>query len=200
MKKTIIMIIMLLSLVTSAFAAGIGVSPSTIKFENALKGTTYIKEFKIDNTAEQEIIATLSINEHKDWIKFSPGMNVRVPAKSSEIVKVTLSIPKETVNGEYEAKVSVEGKPAEEAGGMGLIPGAAFTIKMDITDEVIIKGFVDNILTRDTAMNENVKFIVGFMNQGNVIASPNAEITIKDENEEVIDKITKKLDEVGPSS
>ena len=182
--KIVMIIVMLISLVQLVSAAGIGVAPSELKFENALKGSSYEKEIKIDNTGEKEIIAEIEIINHKEW--FTLEESVKVPAKGSAKVKVTIDIPEDTENGEYETMVYVKGKPADVTEGMGLIPGAGFKIKITVTDKEIIEGYVDNILTRDTTLNKDVKFIIGFLNKGNVPINPNAKITIKTEDDKTI--------------
>lgn len=190
----VVTIIMLISLIQTVSAAGIGVSPSELKFEDALKGSAYEKDIKIDNTGDDDIIAEIDIIDHKEW--FTLDESVKVPAKSSAKVKVMISIPEDTENGEYETMVYVKGRPADAAEGMGLIPGAGFKAKISVTDQEIIKGYVDNILTRDATFGSNVKFIVGFLNQGNVQADPLAKITIKTETDDFVADFEKQFEAV----
>ncbi len=189
----IIMFILVIGIVN---AAGIGVAPSVLEFKDALKGSTYEKEFKIDNTGDKDIIAVIEIMEYEDWFTLDPGTEVRVGGKSSAKVKVKIDIPEDTAIGDYETMIYVKGKPADVLEGMGLVPGAGFKAKITVTDKEIVEGYVDNILTRDTTLNNEVKFIIGFLNKGNVDVSPNAEITIKTETDEIVDSFEKQFDAV----
>jgi hypothetical protein len=98
----------------------------------------------------------------------------------------------------YESVGFIKGTPVVAGQGMGLIPGVGFKIKVNVTDQRIAQGFVDNILTRDTVLNKNVMFLIGFMNQGNVPIAPRAKITIKDQNGNNIDSFDKQFNNVNP--
>ena len=189
----IVIIAMLILLVKAVSATGIGVAPSELIFKDALKGYSYEKEFKIDNTGDKDIIAEIDVISYRDLFSLSPGTSIRIPAKGSSKVKVTVNIPSNTSNGNYETMVYVKGKPADTSEGMGLIPGAGFKALISVTDKKIVKGYVDNILTRDTTLNGKVNFIIGFWNQGNVEAKPNAKIAIKMENDEFVASFEKEF-------
>ena len=189
----VISILMCIALIQIVNAAGIGVAPSILEFKDALKGSSYEKEFKIDNTGDGDIIAVIEIMNLTDWFILEPGTEVKVPAKGSSKVKTTIDIPEDTPNGGYETMIYVKGKPADTTEGMGLIPGAGFKAKITVTDQEIIEGYVDNILTRDTTLNGKVNFIIGFLNKGNVEASPNAKIAIKTETDELIGSFEKQF-------
>lgn len=187
--------IMLISLVN---AAGLGVSPSEVFFDQALKGSTYIQDLKIDNTGESDIIADIQITGFNDWFRFDPGMSVKVLAKGSSSARISLTVPPATPNGIYESVGFIKGNPAVAGQGMGLIPGVGFKIKVNVTDQRIAQGFVDNILTRDTVLNKNVMFLIGFMNKGNVPIAPRAKFIIKDQDGNNIDNFDKQFTNVNP--
>ncbi len=192
MKRWIITISILILIIPLTNAAGIGIAPSTIEFIDVLRGSTYEKEFKIDNTADEDINAMISIDEYEDWITLVPGNSVPVSARDSSMVKMMVDVPRDAREGVYETDMHVEGKPVETREGVGLIPGAGFKAVIRVTDEKIIEGYVDNIRTRDGNLEEKPKFLITLLNKGNVEVTPNVEILVGD------DKMEEELDSLLP--
>lgn len=198
MKIVVVILILILSF-DLVSAMGIGVSPSTLEFKDALKGYTYEKELKIDNTGDNLIIAKIDVSGNSDWFEFDPGFEVRVEGKSSSRVNVKLKTPDDLPNGEYETILNIIGTPEEDKGGVSLIPGVSSNIIVGITDKEIIKGYVDSILTRDAEKGQYVQFIISFLNKGNVDISPTARVTVRT-NDRNISSFEENFNAVKPGS
>jgi len=202
-NKTIIFTLIILIFSTIVNAAGLGVAPATLKYENALKGATTEKQLSIQNPGDEPILTSITVEgEMKEWIEFSPEGKIEVPAKGSAKIIVKLTPPDEKPNGEYTAKFKVraEGTADTEGSGMGLLPGVDTNAIATITDEEIIAGKVDNILTKDEKYGTPVIFRISFINLGNVPAGPEVKIDIEKRGTGIIDTIEKTLEEIKPGA
>ena len=87
-KILLFLSIVLLSLNTSKVkAASVGVSPGGIYNEYLKPGLEYEQEFIISRgTPTRSVLAEiyLEANEFEDWVKFTPGKIITLPAWSSE--------------------------------------------------------------------------------------------------------------------
>ena len=198
MKK--ILLNSLLIFILSSFlvnAAGLGVAPATLNFENALKGAITEKQLNIQNPGEESIIASIEIEgELKEWIELS-SYKLEIPRKSSKNIIVKLN-PSETGTYSGKFKVRAETSSDMEGSGMGLLPGVDTNIVATVTDQAIVRGEITKILTKDEAYGNKVKFIVGFTNKGNVPIGPSIKIDIEKRGTGIIDTIEKDLTPIKP--
>jgi len=165
-----------------AQAVGLGVSPATLEFEDALKGVMTEKYFTIQNPGNDTLSCSLELTgDVSGWIELAPQGDIDIPSRGKTEITVMLTPPESADNGEYtgKAKVRAQYKSAVEGTGMGLLPGVDADIVATITDEEIMAGEVSKILTKDEDYGDPVKFTIGFRNRGNVPCSPEVQIVIK---------------------
>jgi hypothetical protein len=199
MRKILISLVLMILLAGIVNASGIGVAPATLKFENALKGTTTEKEISIQNPGDEPIFASIEIEgELEEWIELS-STKVEVPAKGNTKIIVKLT-PSEV--GKYTSKIKVRAEAAGdiEGSGMGLLPGVDTSIVATITDQGIISGEVSKILTKDEVYGTPVTFTIGFSNTGNIPIGPKVKISIEKRGEGIIDTIETSLEEIKTGS
>ena len=179
-------------------AAGLGVAPATLKFENALKGATTEKQLIVQNPGDEAIFFSVTIEgEIEDWIKLSPEGKIELGAENEKKVTIMLTPPADEPNGEYESKILIRTVSDSDiqGSGVGVLPGIDAELIATITDEEMIAGNVDSILTKDEEKDNPIIFRISFGNIGNVPAEPNVKIEIKKKGE-VIDTVEERLEEV----
>jgi len=199
MKKIISFLAMFLLVNSLIYGAGLGVAPAVLKFENALKGATTVKEIIIQNPGDKDITASIQVSgELQEWIELSSNQAI-VPAKGEIKVSVKLTPPVDASNKEYASKfvVRAQGSSDVDGSGMGLLPGIDTDIIATVTDQEIIDGEISKILTKDEDYGKPIVFTIGFTNDGNVPAGPEVKIIISKGSEQV-DVIEKTLDKINP--
>ncbi len=164
-KKILVSLLVLLLSASIIEAVGLGVSPSEVKFKDILRNREYQKNVRIQSTASYPVNVTLNIEQYNNWIKY-PTI-VEVPANGYKDVILALNVPKKTPLGYYETMAYATGQPANYS-GITIILRIGFKIFINVTNEKIYDGYVDNILTRDITKGNPFKILVGYWNKGNV--------------------------------
>ena len=189
----------LLALASSAYAAGVGISPATLSYEKVLKGGSALEQFAIFNTAEAGVYYSIRV-EGSDWFSFEPAPPVEVPAKGNVKISAIVKPPADTPSGIYNCTIYVE--PGEvnvtegEGTVMGILPAVGLRTSVEITGEQILAGKVLKMSVENNEIGKPIRFKIGFSNTGNVKTEPEVGIDILKE-EAVIDTL-KKSAEVIP--
>ncbi|MFC1787579.1 hypothetical protein ACFLY8_06100 [Halobacteriota archaeon] len=191
----------LIAMVPLVHAAGIGISPASLSYENVLRGGSAQEQFTIFNNADADMYYNVRAEgEGGGWFSFDPISPVRVPAKSSVRVSAIVSPPIYTPGGIYNCTVYVQ--PAitnvttGEGAVVGILPAIGLQTSIEITGEQVLTGNVYNIFVDKNEMGKPVRFTVGFSNTGNVIAEPEINIEISVDGGAI--ETLKKTDEVAP--
>jgi len=191
----------LLALTSSASAAGIGVSPPTLRYEKVLKGNTAQEQFTIFNSADADVYYDIRI-EGNDWFSFEPDSPVKVPAKGSVRVNAIVNPPGDTANGVYNCTIYVEPAGANVTAGegavMGILPAIGLTTSIEITGEQILAGNVYKISVESNEIDKPIRFKIGFANTGNVKAKPETSINIL-KDARIVEKLIRS-DEIIPGA
>ena len=178
MKKLIIIclitITLLLLMVGLVEAGGIGISPSVVDFKEILTNKVYEKNVRIHNTYDYAINVSLEVEEYNGWLSFPETTEVLPNSYKDVIIKI--SVPKKSVLGSYETMGY-----AKALCGEWICVRIGFKIVFVVTNQKIFVGVVDNIRTRDVVQGEPLKFLIGYLNYGNVDNKVLTKIDIKRE-------------------
>ena len=180
-------------------SAGVGVAPAQITMQDRLKGSSFLKSIRLFNSGEQPITFELNATgEIKTWVTMyktsnltEPIQNISVYGKEELILQFT--IPKDIPNGIYTGTIYAKTTPTKEKPDTtGGIVSLVFPVNLSlsVTGTQILTGDVTNINTNDVEVGQPLIIKVGFLNTGNVIATPIIEVVIIEEEEGVIDDFT----------
>lgn len=175
MKRTYIGLVLLVLLVGTVSAAGGGVSPSSLEYNNVMKNREYTKTMRVFNTGSTNVNANISFDSFGDW--FAYQKNFVVPASGYIDIPLTLKVPKKTQLGNYTTMAYAIFEPQ----GMFVLK-FGFKVNIVATATKIVNVYVDNILTRDTTKGIPVKFLIGLYNYGNVPADVIVTADVKKDN------------------
>lgn len=171
-KRVLIVSLMLMALLsTIVFGAGVGLAPSTIKFEDVLRNREYIKSFKVDvlNAPAPVIVHIELSGEVADWLDTVDKFELPEGTTYNTYNNITLKVPKRTPIGEYNGKLRVK-LEYDTGDGIGIIPGVTGDIEVKVTKEVIRDVKIDHILTQDIEQCDPYVTRSGVINYGNVPA------------------------------
>jgi hypothetical protein len=205
---TIALMVLLLS-PFPAFALGIGIAPSQILVNNALRGGEYERTVTVFNPDENANNFTLRTEgEAGGWISFYKFENVNTPIKEISIgaqgnypVLAKINISPDAAKGTYNATVIAETIPVStnETGTVAAVLQASVSVTVEVTGDQVIGGVVNAIIVEDTEPGYPVRVKIVFENTGNVVAKPKIDITIHQDNN-IITSFTHERTKVKPTS
>ena len=195
-----IVVAFILCLLSPTALAGIGVAPSTLEINDAMRGVELERTLKVFNPSDGANGYTFDVSgEAGSWISFYEEgdpltliKNVTIPGKGSALIRVRFNIPENASNRKYEARIFVATAAAEEdegVSGQAIKLGAPIAVTIVVTGTQILTGIVKSITTTDTEINYPLRIKVEFQNTGNVVARPEIEVKIT-KNGTMIDRFT----------
>jgi len=192
MKKAMILIILII-MVQSVDALGIGLSPGDMVFDNSLKGSTYENMLTIINMNTEDMNYSLSSSgDIGGWVSYyypDPDTQIQtviVPANSKTSVIVKFQIPPDAASKNYTGELVVRSVPKEsDASGsqQSFIVGGSSQVRIIVTGDQIIDGVVNGISIYNIEPGYPLKVETMFRNTGNVVANPEIKVTILKDNE-----------------
>ena len=188
--RTILLIGLIFLLTASgADAIGVGVVPSRITIDDALKGGTFDRQLGIANPGDESCNYEITVTgDIEGWVGFyaldgrTPVDMLEVSGKETKKIIARFSIPEDMPNGNYRGTIYVKTVPKDAAAetGMGAhaVVRAPCEVMLAVTGTQILTGFVESITADDTEINYPVRMKVKFKNTGNVLAYPAISVDI----------------------
>ena len=212
-KKTIVIfalfILLSLQCLETVSSAGLGVAPSQIIMEDRLKGTSILKSVRLFNNGEEPVTFNLTVTgDIKDWIKIYKTTDLTDPIQNISVfgreeVFIQFTIPTDVANGFYKGTINAKTSsnvenPDVTGGTLNII--FPVNISLGVTGDQILAGQVTDIYVNDVEIGDLVVIDLGFLNTGNVIATPLIEVEIFDEGKESVDDFSYSDTDVGIDS
>jgi len=184
-----------LSFVTPSAPAGassIGVSPSTLSFDNALRGGEYRASISV--FTDSSTPSTFSIDKKGDvasWLSFFDAndpseaevSSLVAPAKGTDgLIGVKVTVPAPTPNGSYTGSITVYSdinKGGSSAGPVNV--GAEVSVTVDVTGTQIVSGtMVDaSLATAQIEVGQAARFAAQIQNTGNVDLAADVSVVVQ---------------------
>jgi hypothetical protein len=167
-----------LGLPVMAEGTGIGLAPVVIQIDDALRGAAYEHSLVITNMGSVDTNYSLTASgEAAEWLSYySNGgeiQQVRVPALSTGVFEVKISVPEDAINGQHRAQLTVTSLPEASSAGQATVAVSAVSdLDIIVSGTQVIAGNVTNISTEDVETGYPLKIQVYMENTGNVEASP----------------------------
>jgi len=187
MKKAMILIILIM-MVQSVDALGVGLSPGDMVFDNSLKGSTYENTLTIINMDTEDMNYSLSSSgDIGGWVSYyhldpdTQIQTVKVPANGKTSVIVKFQIPPDAASKNYTGELLVRSVPIKtDASGsqQSLIIGGSSQVRIIVIGDQIVDGVVNGISVNDIEPGYPVKIETMFRNTGNVVVTPEINVTI----------------------
>ena len=172
--------------IPAAAHAGVGISPVTIEFDNALRGASYTSDLSLTNTdpdrpAEFTVEA---VGDVADWISTTldddvPASSFLVPPDSTLNVRVLLEVPDDSPNGTYTGGLEVLGAVFEASEeGAGVQIGGLVEVVVDVTGTEVRAASVVDYRVANAEVGMEQRFTAIVQNDGNVQAIGLLDLTI----------------------
>ncbi len=168
-----------------ASAGGIGLAPSRMEIQQAMRGGEYDRSIWIFNPGDDPSDYTLrGTGGGSASIKFYDGPKssvplerVTVPGNGNKEVLVRFTIAEQASNGTYEATLVVGtsfGPPGAAGGpsGQAVAAEAESRVRIEVTGNQMLRAAVDEFVTADTEVNYPLRLSAYVRNTGNVTAKP----------------------------
>lgn len=197
--KTVLLIGLIFILtISSADAIGVGVTPSRITIDDALKGGSFDRQLRIYNPDSESSNYELNITgDIAEWVSFftidgkTPIDTLEVSGKGEKNIITRFIIPGDVPNGNYQGTIYVKTVPKDTGTtgfGAQTVVRAPSEVTIMVTGTQILTGYVEGITAEDTEINYPMRIKVKFKNTGNVIAYPEIRVNITKDGS-VIDSI-----------
>lgn len=198
MKKQIYVatfLLLFLSSIQIANAAGVSVSPVFITVSNLMRGMEFNTTVTVYNPSDYEETYAINITgDNINWISFHSINNwsrqintITIPANSSGKFIANFKIPTDAANGKYLSEIVVGylTGATEEDVTSSLSVKVPIKVSLKVVGEQFESGRVINITTMDTEINQLLRINVEFQSTGTVTATPRIEVSIKKNDVEV---------------
>lgn len=163
--------------------ASFGISPGQINANYLLAGSSFSKQFILsrDQASLSEswsVSAKISGEPLAGWISMDSGDSVSMPVGAQTVpVKINIKVPEGTALGNYNASVTFVATPDKTGSepaisGVTTLSGVMGEISVTVTDQKILKLFINEIRAQRVETGSAMKFTVGVVNQGNISANP----------------------------
>ena len=164
-------------------ASGISVGPTNIDITDAMRGSRYQNQISIFNGGDEPMEYKIRLeDEAASWIYVSyKGQEVTsltVSAATREYVDVTTTIPMDTANGDYTAKIIVTSVASASGPGQAVALEAYSRINVSVSGTQNLAGKVNAVTVKDQESGFPVLFQVYFENTGNVLISPSIDVAV----------------------
>ena len=205
--RGIILFIVMAGLILPVFpvmaGSGIGLGPSSIVIDDAMRGAEYSRNLKISNTGDVACNYDIKVEgTAESWISLyyedKPFTEITIPAKSEDYFSININTPLDAANGKYSAKITVTSIPIGSGSGQAVSLAAFSVVDIDVTGEQNISGKVSGLSVEDQETGLPLRFKVFFINEGNVSVTPQIQGDIF-WNGTKVDSIDYKETPMGPS-
>lgn len=192
-------------------ASSIGVSPSTLTFDNALRGATY--QASISVFTDSSTPSTFSFQKEGDvssWLSFfgandpnrAPVDTVVAPPQGTDgSIGVKVDVPAATANGVYTGSITVYSDVNKGASNSGPVNvGAEVGVTINVTGTQIISGnVVDASLgSSQIEVGQPARFAAQIKNTGNVDLEPDVAVVLQAKGSDV-DMLSAANQSIGPA-
>lgn len=182
---------------SNVYAASISISPSSLVFE-LYRGETSEAELTISNPSDEALNFRLEAEELPGWFSFSEQEGT-LPAGSTRQIAVKAEPPLDASNGEYSTFITAHFEEEGSGQELALNLAASIKAKLKISGKQVVDLQVRDISVGSTEQGMPLVFIAELKNNGNVRASPFAEISIR-KNSRQITRQSAELPELLPGS
>ncbi|MBT8198010.1 MAG: hypothetical protein KJO84_05855 [Acidimicrobiia bacterium] len=153
--------------------AGLGAFPAEVSVDGALRGGTVETTVGIINdSAEAAPVELVATGEAATWLSFDSAEAI-VPAQSRLLVPVSISVPDDAANGEYEALVRISA-PGDEV---------TLSIEVPVTIEVVgtqqLEATIVDVVVEPAEVGGVARLAVTIDNTGNVAVVPDLLVLVE---------------------
>lgn len=168
-------------------AIGLGISPSTIHIDDALKGNEYQDGIMLYYTGEGETTLQLTATgDIAEWVSFYDPNNLSSPIESANATVgewtrlwVKFYIPDNAPVGTSTGTILITTAALSESeSGASIKLQAKTEVSIVVTGTAVLSGQVNSISARDTEIGYPLRIEVQFKNTGNVVATPEINVNI----------------------
>lgn len=175
-----IVVVAILSVQPMIALAGFGVSPPTIREENAVPGAEFTRTIYLvqgNPTVPVTINATIESEDMRSWVTIADGSTFTIPAGVQQYpLAVTVRVPADTAFGVYRGflRVSTVPEARTEDGQVAIALGGRVDMTVTVGDNVVEEYEVTQLSILDIPPKIDPLVEATVANTGNVPAAPDS--------------------------
>ena len=187
----------------SAQGQGIGITPGTIKIDDAARGGEYTKLVTLFNEGDAEVTFEVAKDgQAATWASLHPVTDqnatldkVVVPAKTSTRILLRIAVPPDAANGIEKGVISFQSVVTDQgpagAASSGVNTGVSVQLSVNVSGSQRLAGEVLDSYADDVEVGTPLSILTTFNNTGNVEAKPEIKSTIKDSSGSTVGEVDK---------
>jgi hypothetical protein len=166
---------------------GLGVAPTFITVESALRGNSYSDNLiLINGLAGDREFTFLPTGDIAPWASFLDGTGVAVdsivlPQEGTATVETVLAVPGDIANGTYRGQIEISGRPVDtngDATAAGVAIGAIVPVAIEVGGDMQLEGRLADVRVEPAEVGMPLRILASFVNGGNVGFAPAVQATI----------------------
>ncbi len=195
--------VLLLLLVAQPAFAGIGLSPSDIRFSGMYRGGYAERYFTVSNPGDEDVAVNIAVTgEIERWASIDPQRFI-LPGKAFAVFKVTVQPPGDTPNDIYTGQMMVVGKPIstleEGASQVAVASAVAASISVEVSDVQNLQFRVEGASIGETEECRSIIATMNIRNTGNVRVTPHIVFDITDSGGRPVEHYVHDASEILPT-
>jgi len=188
---------------TASEAGAFGVTPVELKFQTPglLRGSQVEGIFHVQNRQAQDLLVTAAPDgAAASWITVDPSGAFLVPAGDARDVKVKVTVPADAANGDYVSYLRIRAAPPGSFEGSGssvameLVPA----VRLRVGGEQQFSLSFDSLDVKEAEAGRPLALLARLVNTGNVRAEPLLELTVRDDDGNLVMSETMALGALAP--
>jgi hypothetical protein len=187
---------------TTGGGAGIGIYPTSIDFEQTLRGSEYFRSIGVINPGNSDQTFTFQVDgAAAPWLSLvNPEDRTQVvdtivvPPQQERRVFLRLLVQPDVPNGAYTGLVRAIGAVSAGAGaegaGSAVNVGAEISVALEVTGTQNIAGSLTDVAIRDVEVGYPLRIRTTVQNSGNVQVNPQIHLEVVDPKGSVVGQTT----------
>jgi len=169
-------ILLILLVLCTQVAFGIGISPPRIIAENMDRGGHIESTLYLSGLSGGEEVTITLEGEVSDWISIDKGRTFVFEKTESLPLIFSIDVPEDAANGLYSGTGTIQATPSVKGDtgqiGVSVISGVRISFTVDVTGEQIEAYSISAIAIPATEVGSPLQVVLTIQNDGNVMARP----------------------------
>ncbi|MFH0859881.1 MAG: hypothetical protein V1921_01640 [Candidatus Altiarchaeota archaeon] len=180
--KALILLIITLAALDYAAAISIGAGPSTIEFQDMVRGSFAEVEVTVSTAEKVDLNCSLQVTgDVARWITIKPSQSFVLPSEGRHSFMVILQLPGDVANDVYRGSLDIKAAPVTQVTtGAGFAVGAGVSLDVIVNVTGIEKSTyrIVRASVGNTEIGYPINFKIEVYNGGNVINTPDIVVEV----------------------
>lgn len=180
-KAGILVFFSIILAVNFAYANTININPTTLRYENVLRGGYSSLDVYISTDSKSDIKVNFAVvGDIANWVSVGNKGSLFLNSNSPVVIGVSIIPPEWVSNGEHQGSIILSFDDTAQSGiSTEGSKDVVIPISVYVTDTKIQEAKVNNVVLEDTIVLEPLVLLADITNNGNILLKPKLNVEIK---------------------